>query len=140
MENLFISEDFKDPLQSHSITHQTIPACASWVGDVYERQVKTIKRCLYETVGRSKLTYFELITHLAAIQDIVNSRPITYVNSELEDVEPLTPNKILKTRTNPRLRLVHDCDNGDQLWTQHPQDAHEHRNQTIQKQEQMLEK
>ena len=140
IENFFVSDDFKEHLQSHNIAHKTIPAYASWVGGVYERQVKTIKQCLHKTVGRSKLTYFELITHLAAIQDIVNGRPITYVNSELDDVEPLTPNKILKSHTNPRLRLVHDCDDGDPLWTQHPNDLHEQLNRTIQKQEQLLEK
>ena len=98
-----------------------------------------MKKCLQKTVGRARLTYFELITHLAAIQDVVNGRPITYVNSELEDVEPLTPNKILKLHTNPRLRLVHDCDHGDPLWTQTPSSYHEDLNQTLMKQEELLE-
>ena len=139
MENFFLSNDFKEHLESLNIVHKTIPAYASWVGGVYERQVKTMKKCLQKTVGRARLTYFELITHLAAIQDVVNGRPITYVNSELEDVEPLTPNKILKLHTNPRLRLVHDCDHGDPLWTQTPSSYHEDLNQTLMKQEELLE-
>lgn len=139
MKNFFLSEEFKDHIQQLNITHKTIPAYASWVGGVYERQVKTVKQCLYKTVGRAKLNYFELTTHLAAVQDCVNNRPITYVSSEIDEVEPLTPNKLLKPHTNPRLRLVEDIDGDDPLWTPTQNENHEQLNKTLQKQEQILQ-
>ncbi|KAF0298900.1 hypothetical protein FJT64_003757 [Amphibalanus amphitrite] len=140
MENFFLSDDFREHLARLNIIHKTIPAYASWVGGVYERQVKTIKQCLHKTVGRVKLTYYELITHLAAIQDIVNGRPITYVNSQLEEIEPLTPNKILKVHSNPRLRLICEDDRDDPLWTSTPDDVHQQMNNTLQEQQRLQDK
>ncbi|KAF0305677.1 hypothetical protein FJT64_022742 [Amphibalanus amphitrite] len=140
MENFFLSDDFREHLARLNIIHKTIPAYASWVGGVYERQVKTIKQCLHKTVGRAKLTYYELITHLAAIQDIVNGRPITYVNSQLEEIEPLTPNKILKVHSNPRLRLICEDDRDDPLWTSTPDDVHRQMNNTLQEQQRLQDR
>ena len=140
MENFFLSDDFREHLARLKIIHKTIPAYASWVGGVYERQVKTIKQCLHKTVGRAKLTYYELITHLAAIEDIVNGRPITYVNSQLEEIEPLTPNKILKVHSNPRLRLICEDDRDDPLWTSTPDDVHRQMNNTLQEQQRLQDK
>ncbi|KAF0306140.1 hypothetical protein FJT64_022280 [Amphibalanus amphitrite] len=140
MENFFLSDDFREHLARLNIIHKTIPAYASWVGGIYERQVKTIKQCLHKTVGRAKLTYYELITHLAAIQDIVNGRPITYVNSQLEEIEPLTPNKILKVHSNPRLRLICEDDRDDPLWTSTPDDVHRQMNNTLQEQQRLQDK
>jgi len=117
LKDALIVDDFQDHLQRHSIRHQTIPSYASWVGGIYERQIMTVKQCLYKTVGRARLTQFELLTHLSDIQNAVNSRPLTYVHSEINEVEPLSPNKILKLHSNPRLQLVEDTIDHDPLWT-----------------------
>lgn len=140
LNNLFLSDEFKEHLQEHRIHHKTIPVYASWVGGVYERQVKTIKRCLHKSVGKAMLDYFELSTHLAEIQNVVNSRPITYVSSELNDLEPLTPNKILKVHTNPRLQMVEDPDDTDPLWQQQHNETHDQLNEIINRQEKMIDK
>ncbi|XP_043219934.1 uncharacterized protein LOC122380652 [Amphibalanus amphitrite] len=137
--NVFTSDEFQEYLTEQSIKHSTIPVYASWVGGVYERQIKTVKHCLYKTVGRAKLGYFELLTQLSEIQNMVNSRPITYVYSEIDDIEPLTPNKILKLHTNPRLQLVDSSHATDPLWVSTPQDVHQQLNKTLHEQQHLQE-
>ena len=67
---------------------------APWWGGIFERLIKSTKRCLRKMIGRSRLSYDELATILIEIEMIINSRPITYVSSsDLE--EPLTPSHLL---------------------------------------------
>ena len=62
---------------------------APWWGGIFERLVRSTKRCLKKMVGQSKLTYEELLTVLSEIEMVIKSRPISYVSSDdLE--EPLT--------------------------------------------------
>ena len=132
LNNAFTSDEFEEHLRQHKIQHRTIPVYASWVGGVYERQLKTVKHCLYKTVGKAKLHYFELLTQLSEIQNMENCRPITYVHSKLDNIEPLTPNKILKVHTNPRLQLVKCSVDDDPLWTSTSDDTHQQLNKTLQ--------
>ena len=63
---------------------------APWWGGVFERMVRSTKRCLKKTIGRARLTYDELLTSLIEVEMVINSRPLTYVSpDDLE--EPLTP-------------------------------------------------
>ena len=52
-----------------------MPAYSVLVGASWERLIRTGKNCLYETVGRAKLYYFELLTVLSDIQLVINSMP-----------------------------------------------------------------
>ena len=67
---------------------------APWWGGIFERLVKSVKRCLRKIIGQAKLSYDELNTTLVEVEVIVNSHPLTYVSSDdLE--EPLTPSHLL---------------------------------------------
>ena len=67
---------------------------APWWGGVFERMVKSAKRCLKKVIGRNCLTYDELLTLVTEVEAVLNSRPLSYVSSE--DVEePLTPSHLL---------------------------------------------
>ena len=67
---------------------------APWWGGMFERMVKSTKRCLRKVVGRAKLYYDELSTLLVEIEAVINSRPLTYLSAEDLD-EPLTPSHFL---------------------------------------------
>lgn len=54
---------------------------APWWGGIFERMVRSVKRCLWKTV---ELTLDELTT---AVTEVVKSRPLTYVSTE--DMEEL---------------------------------------------------
>ncbi|GFW81170.1 integrase catalytic domain-containing protein [Trichonephila clavipes] len=64
---------------------------APWWGGFYERLVKTIKDPLRKILGRALLTFEELSTILSEVEVIVNHRPLTYVENDPEEPEPLTP-------------------------------------------------
>ena len=67
---------------------------APWWGGLFERMVKSMKRCLRKTIGRAKLSYDELLTTLAEVEMILNSRPLSYVSSD-DMEEPLTPSHLV---------------------------------------------
>ena len=67
---------------------------APWWGGIFERMIKSAKRCLKKSVGRASLTYDELSTLVVEIEAVLNSRPLTYVS--MDDLEePLTPSHLL---------------------------------------------
>ena len=62
---------------------------APWWGGIFERMVRSTKRCLKKTIGRARLTYDELLTSLIEVEMVINSRPLTYVSPD-DLQEPLT--------------------------------------------------
>ena len=58
------------------------------VGGFFERMIQVLKHCLRMFVGQAKLTYQELLTSVAKVELIVNSRPLIYM-------EPLTPSHLI---------------------------------------------
>ena len=67
---------------------------APWWGGVFERLVRSVKRCLKKMLGLARLTYDELFTALVEVEMVLNSQPLTVVSAEdLE--EPLTPSHLI---------------------------------------------
>ena len=67
---------------------------APWWGGLFERLVRSTKRCLRKVAGRARLSYEELLTILCEIEAVINSRPLSYVSTgDLE--EPLTPSHLM---------------------------------------------
>src|SRR5215469_464820 len=100
----FESDEFKEEISKNNIKHIKIPLFSPWVGSKYERLIKTTKTCLYKSIGKSKVTYFELITTLTSIKNVLNSRPITYRENS-NTLEAITPNSFLKLHNNSSLLL-----------------------------------
>ena len=70
---------------------------APWWGGVFERLVRSTKRCLRKVLGQAKFSYDELLTALVEIESVLNSRPLTYISEDDLD-EPLTPSHMLVGR------------------------------------------
>lgn len=117
LEEVMITDEFNSQFQNFNIKHIRIPAYSAWVGSTWERLIRTIKNCLYKTVGRARLTYFELLTVIGDIQSAVNSRPLTYRSSD-NDLESITPNSFLRFNANPFLLLRQSDEN--RLWETDP--------------------
>lgn len=58
------------------------PPAAPWWGGWWERLVRMVKDILKRVLGRASLNYEELSTILCDCEQVINSRPITYVSEE----------------------------------------------------------
>ena len=72
-------------------------ARAPWWGGLFERMVRSTKRCLRKAIGSRLLTYEVLNTVLIEVEAVINSRPITYIYED-DVVEPLTPSHLFYGR------------------------------------------
>ena len=71
---------------------QFIVEASPWWGGFWERLVQSVKRCMRKILFRASVNYEELLTVIARVEGILNSRPLTYDN---EEEEPLTPSHLL---------------------------------------------
>ena len=90
-------------LGAYEIDWRFNPPAASHMGGVWERMVRSVKTSLQAVVGSQLLTDEVLLTVLAEVEHMVNSRPLTYVSSDPTDPEALTPNHFLLGRASPHL-------------------------------------
>ena len=60
---------------------------APWWGGLFERLIKSTKRCLRKTIGQARITYDELLTSVTEVEMVLNSTPYSYVSTE--DLEEL---------------------------------------------------
>ena len=102
LEQAMSSSQFSEHLQKENIKHIKIPLYSAWVGATWERMIRVIKQSLNKTIGRAKISYYNLLTILSDICNAINSRPITYRSVDNE-LEVITPNHFLKLDTNPAL-------------------------------------
>ena len=86
------SSEVKKYLANRQIDWQFIMEQAPWWGGFRERLVRSVKRCLKKSVGRSLLTFEELRTLVVEIEATLNNRPLTYIYDDEEGLSyPLTP-------------------------------------------------
>jgi hypothetical protein len=70
---------------------------APWWGGLFERLIRSTKRCLRKIIGQSRLSYDELLTAIVEVEMVLNSRPLTFVSAE-DFEEPLTPSHLMVGR------------------------------------------
>ena len=64
-------------------------------GVPYMRLIKNIKGVLHKTLGRTHLSFAQLETIVLDIEHHMNSRPLTYVESGVDEDQVLTPNVVM---------------------------------------------
>ncbi|GFT05033.1 integrase catalytic domain-containing protein [Trichonephila clavipes] len=81
------------------------PPTASWWGGWWDRLVRVIKELLRRTLGKSVLSYEELMTILCDCESIINSRPLTDLRSRFrrEYLSQLIQRHKHKDKREPRV-------------------------------------
>jgi hypothetical protein len=77
------------------------PPAASHMGGVWERQIRTVRKVLsplFREFGE-RLDDESFRTLLCEVEAIVNSRPLTSVSDNPDDLDPLTPNHLLTMKS-----------------------------------------
>ena len=90
----FVATETQQFVASKNIEWKFNLASAPWYGGFWERLVSSVKRCLKQTVNKSRLSYDELQTVLLEIENVLNSRPLCYLYDDDQD-DILTPNHLL---------------------------------------------
>ena len=55
-----------------------------------------VKSILKKVLGKACLTTLQIYTGLCDSEAIINSRPLTYLSDDLEDLKPLSPSLFLQ--------------------------------------------
>ncbi|XP_062714303.1 uncharacterized protein LOC109417163 [Aedes albopictus] len=90
-----ISDDCADQLTNARTKWTFNPPAAPHMGGVWERLVRSVKEALTALDDGRRLTDEILQTAIVEAEDIINSRPLTYLSQSVE-AEALTPNHFLR--------------------------------------------
>ena len=64
---------------------------APWMEGFYKRLIGLTKRALKKTIGKKCLTERQLVTILTEAEAVLNSRPLIYVDDNINSSSALTP-------------------------------------------------
>ncbi|GFW21449.1 putative RNA-directed DNA polymerase from transposon X-element [Trichonephila clavipes] len=76
------------------------PPTAAWWGGWWERLVRVLKELLRRTLGNAILTNEKLQTVLCDCESVINSRSLTYLSENSDDLVPLSPAMFLVENRN----------------------------------------
>lgn len=72
------------------------PPSAPWWGGWWERLIRVLKRMLRKILGKTCLSYEEMLTVLCDCESVINARPLTYLSDDPRELAPITPNLFLQ--------------------------------------------
>ena len=98
LKYLFSSTDLSESLSRKGTEWKFIPKRAPWFGGFWERLIGLTKSTLEKILGRTHATLESLQTIFVEVEGLLNDRPLTYVSSDLDDLEPITPSHLLYGR------------------------------------------
>lgn len=88
-------DSFQIYLNNNRVSWHFIPPRAPHFGGLWESAVKSMKHHLIRVVGDSHLDYEHFNTVIIQIESILNSRPISPLSQDPNDLDPLTPGHFL---------------------------------------------
>lgn len=87
--------EIEQSLRDNEIHWRFIPSHAPHFGGLWESAVKAAKTHLHRVVGNANLTLEEAETVLCEIEAVLNSRPLTPISSDPNDLSYITPGHFL---------------------------------------------
>ena len=104
MKKVVRNEKLQGYLSEHGVRWQFNLSKASWWGGMFERMVSIVKHALYKVVGSAKLTFKELQDVMLDIQLVLNNRPLSYCEDDIQ-LPMLTPNMMIFGKANYLMEL-----------------------------------
>ena len=104
MKKVVRNEKLQGYLSEHGVRWQFNLSKASWWGGMFERMVSIVKQALYKVVGSAKLTFKELQDVMLDIQLVLNNRPLSYCEDDIQ-LPMLTPNMMIFGKANYLMEL-----------------------------------
>ena len=99
VKKLLRSPRFYESLSLRCVEWKFITEKSPWEGGVWERLIRSVKRCIIKVIGRALLDFHEMRTILVEVEGVINSRPLTYVHDDTEGISyPLTPSHLINGR------------------------------------------
>ena len=95
---LFKSQELSHSLSKQGVQWRFIPKRAPWYGGWWERLIGLTKSTLKKVLGRTHASLTTLQTLVVEVEAVLNDRPLTYVSTDVNDSEPLTPSHLLSGR------------------------------------------
>ena len=89
------NELIANELAKRNIQWHFNPPGAPHMGGLWEAGVKSFKHHFYRLIGNVKLNFEEMTTVITEIEAILNSRPLTPLSTDPDDLQPLTPGHFL---------------------------------------------
>ena len=102
LRQLFVSQQHQDTVlrdcTANNIEFHFIPPRSPSLGGIWEAAVKSMKFHLRRILGNAMLPETEFRTALIQVEATLNSRPITTMSEDPQDLQPLTPGHFLAGR------------------------------------------
>ena len=95
LQQVMESELVQEELFHRGCEWKFIPPRAPWFGGFYERLIGVVKGCLRKVLFKRQIDLDDLRTLITEIECRVNNRPLTYVMTNLDEPEALTPSHLL---------------------------------------------
>ena len=94
-EDVVTDKEVSEFVAYQGIQWKFIIELAPWMGGFYERLIGLTKRALKKTIGKKCLTERQLATILTEAEAVLNSRPLVYVDDDINSNSALTPQDFL---------------------------------------------
>ena len=91
----------KEFLQQKEILWVFNPPTALHMGGVWERMIRSVRKIFNAVLKEQNLTEESLVTLMCEVKAILNSRPLTKISDDPNDLQALTPNHLLLLRAGP---------------------------------------
>lgn len=89
-----------DQLSQRGVDWRFNPPTASHMGGVWERLIRSTRKILKALLQEQVVSDEVLVTVMAEVESILNSRPLCKLSLDASDDEPLTPNHLILLRSN----------------------------------------
>ena len=104
-EKLVNMAEIKAKAANQRIDWHFIVEKSPWMGGFYERLNRSINDAFRKVLKKTFLTEFGLMSFLTSVERMINSRPLTALRSDVDEITPVTPAQLIIGRDLEQLPI-----------------------------------